>query len=536
MTNAYPSRKAVLKTRYLLPILLLLSAGLSLWLPGCKPREEELQTSGGLEFSADTVKFDTVFTTLRTVTKRLWVYNRNAKGVNVDLVNIEQPNASSYTLIINGDSKQTASNLFIRGQDSLLILVRAQLKDNGQTGAAKGYVLEEKLNFRTNGQDQHVVLRSFGQNIYLHQNAPLPCTGTTIWTNDRPHVLYGNVVVPAGCVLHIKPGTRIYAHAGAALIVEGTLLVNTPDDYSPTDTVKAGNANIVRFSGDRSGETQFATAPGQWLGILLDASSRGSVIRYAQIQNATFGVLLYNPDDKQSVRPDVLIQNSVIRYISGSNASFAGLATLTANLKLVNGLPGAGILSLSGKATVENTLFSDCYEYAMLGYGGGDYSLNYCTIANYPAAAAVRSTPSLGFTNVSAIDTSGRNALSLKIYNSIVWGSIEDELVLAKYDQYKSTVDIRNSLLHSKLYAATTNAAGKPGLAAASLNNLISSDPQYPKFKRTYAGTSSDYSLGDSSPARGRGAQQVLPLLPRDLLNLLRNPSSPDLGAYQTTK
>ncbi|RZK10299.1 MAG: hypothetical protein EOO56_29385 [Hymenobacter sp.] len=90
-------------------------------MPGCKPREEELQTSGGLAFSADTVKFDTVFTTLRTVTKRLWVYNRNPKGVNVDLIGLDQPAASAYTLLINGDLKQTATNVFIRGQDSLLI-------------------------------------------------------------------------------------------------------------------------------------------------------------------------------------------------------------------------------------------------------------------------------------------------------------------------------------------------------------------------------------------------------------------------------
>ncbi|RZK29865.1 MAG: hypothetical protein EOO57_18695, partial [Hymenobacter sp.] len=198
--------------KYFLPVLVLFSAACSLILPGCKPREEELQTSGGLEFSADTVKFDTVFTTLRTVTKRLWVYNRNPKGVNVDLVTLDQPVASSYTLIINGDLKQTASNLFIRGEDSLLILVRAKLPDNGQNAPNKPFVQEEKLNFRTNGQDQHVLLRSFGQNIYLHDNVNLPCNA--VWTNDRPHVLYGDVVVPQGCVLRIKPGARIYAHAG----------------------------------------------------------------------------------------------------------------------------------------------------------------------------------------------------------------------------------------------------------------------------------------------------------------------------------
>lgn len=519
--------------KLLLPVLVLLSALSSLTMPGCKPREEELQTSGALEFSADTVKFDTVFTTLRTVTKRLWVYNRNPKGVNVDLVSLDQPTASSYKLIINGDAKQVASGLFIRGNDSLLILVRGEkLPDNGQNGAAKGYVLEEKLNFRTNGQDQHVLLRSFGQNIYLHDGTrtpvALPCGAE--WTNDRPHVLYGQVVVPRNCTLRIKPGTRVYGHAGAALIVQGTLLVNSPADYAPgtglTDTVKAGNANIVRFAGDRSGETQYATAPGQWTGIILDASSRGNVIRYTQIQNATFGLLLYNPDNL-SPQPDVTIQNSVIRYISGAGVSYAAALSNT-------GLPGAGVLSLSGKATVENTLFSDCYEYAMLGYGG-NYSLNYCTIANYVATSAVRNTPSLGFTNVSALDTTKRNALTVKVYNSVVWGSIDDELVLANYKEYQNgPVDIRNTLLRTKLYSATTDVATKPGLAKTSLNNVVNSDP---KFVRIYTATRNDYHLGPNSPGLGRSAQQqVLPFLDRDLLNVPRLLARADLGAYQTTK
>jgi len=512
--------------KLLLPVLVLLSALGSLTMPGCKPREEELQTSGALEFSADTVKFDTVFTTLRTVTKRLWVYNRNPKGVNVDLVTLDQPAASPYTLIINGDLKQTASNLFIRGEDSLLILVRAKLPDNSQNGPAKKYVLEEKLNFRTNGQDQHVLLRSFGQNIYLHDGVPLACNA--VWTNDRPHVLYNSVVVPAGCVLRIKPGTRIYGHAGATLIVRGTLLVNSPADYSPgtgaTDTVKAGNANIVRFAGDRSGETQYATAPGQWTGIILDASSRSNIIRYAQIQNATFGLLLYNPSNL-SPQPDVTIQNSVIRYISGAGVSYAAAASNT-------GLPGAGVLSLSGKATVENTLFSDCYEYAMLGYGGS-YSLNYCTIANYAATSSVRSTPSLGFTNVSALDTTKRSPLTVKVYNSVVWGSIDDELVLANYKEYQNgPVDIRNTLLRTKLYNATTDVATKPGLAKASLNNVLNDDP---KFVRIYATTRNDYRLGKGSQGLARGAKQVGTPPLRDLLNLPRNLNNPDLGAYQTT-
>jgi hypothetical protein len=516
--------------KLLVPVFILLSAGLSIFMPGCKPREEELQTSGALEFSADTVKFDTVFTNLRTVTKRLWVYNRNSKGVNVDLINLEKPAPSAYTLLINGDLKQTATNLFIRGKDSLLILVRAKLPDNGQNGAPKDYVLEEKLNFRTNGQDQHVLLRSFGQNIYLHDNVALGCG--TVWTNDRPHVLYNSVVVPAGCTLRIKPGTRVYAHAGATLLVRGTLLVNSPDDYTPgtaaTDTVKANNANIVRFSGDRSGEAQYATAPGQWAGIVLDAGSRGSVIRFAQIQNATFGLLLYNPDNL-SPRPDVLLQNAVVRYISGASVSFAGAKSTLEY--------GAGVLSVGGKATMENTLFTDCYEYAVLGIGGGEYSLNYCTVANYPATAAARNTASLTFSNIAADGKTKTTGPTLNLLNSIVWGSLSDELLFVNYDDYRVGVSIQNTMLATQLYAATADAAGKPGLARPDLRNLIAPySYTYPKFRRIGAGNNGDYRLDASSPGLSRGTQQAPPLLPRDLLNLPRPATAPALGAYQTTK
>ncbi|QKG58555.1 hypothetical protein GKZ68_19135 [Hymenobacter sp. BRD128] len=528
----------MLNIRYLLPVLLLASAILSLTLPGCKPREEELQTTGGLAFSADTVKFDTVFTTLRTVTKRLWVYNRHPKAVNVDLISLDNPATSPYTLLINGDLKQTASGVYIRGNDSLLILVRAQLKDNGQNGAAKALVVQENLNFRTNGQDQHVLLRSFGQNIYLHDGTakPLELPCGTIWTKDRPHVLYGNLVVPPNCTLRIRPGTRIYAHAGAALIVRGTLLVNDPSDYQPgtkdTDTVKATNPNIVRFAGDRSGEAQYATAPGQWTGILFDATSHGNVIRYAQIQNAAYGALLFNPENLAN-QPDLLLQNSVIRYISGANANFAGAATQLASYKLLGITEGAGILSFSGKVTAENTLFSDCYEYALRGYGGGSYSLNYCTIANYPATSAVRKTASLTFTNLSPLDGQPRKSsgLTVSVQNSIVWGAADDELYLENYEEYKANVKVQNTLLKSQLYGAATDASGVPGLAKAGLNNLFTD----PKFVRINAGTSSDYRLGPGSPALA-SKTAVPPPAPRDLLNLLRNQTTPDLGAYRATK
>jgi hypothetical protein len=515
--------------KLLFPLILLLSALFSLTMPGCKPREEELQTTGGLTFSADTVKFDTVFTTLRTVTKRLWVYNRNPRAVNVDLISLDNPTTSPYTLIINGDKKQVASGIYIRGNDSLLILVRAQLKDNGGNGLAKDLVVQEKLNFRTNGQEQQVLLRSFGQNIYLHdgtaQPVALPCG--EVWSKDRPHVLYGSVVVPRGCTLRIKPGTRIYAHAGAALIVYGKLLVNDQSDYMPgtgaTDTVKATNANIVRFSGDRSAETQYATAPGQWTGIVLQAGSIGNVIRYAQIQNATIGVLLYNPDNQD--QPSVDIQNTVIRYISGNDVSFAGVNS--------NVGTGAGVLNIQGKLTATNTLFSDCYEYAVLGLGGSS-ALNFCTVANYPATGGVRKTQSLTFTDTVPNSTGAATTQApvVNILNSVVWGSLADELQLEHYGAYKGNVTVRNSLLRTQSYLATTDAGDKAGLGNPAYGNILNGDAP---FVRPLGGSFGDYRVSSTSPAYKRA--NPVPTVPDfDLLNLPRTKSTPTLGAYESTK
>jgi len=509
--------------RYAFVVLACLSALLSLTLPGCKLREERLQTTGALEFSVDTVKFDTVFTTLRTVTKRLWVYNRNPRAVSVSLINLDNPASSPYTLLINGDLKQTATDLTIRGQDSLLILVRAKLPDNQQNGPAKAYVLEEKLNFLTNGQQQRVLLRSFGQNIYLHDNETLRCGA--IWRNDRPHVLYNTVRVSVGCTLRLRPGTRVFGHAGAALVVNGTLLVNDQADYQPgagpTDTVKASNANIVRFAGDRSGEAQYATAPGQWTGIVLTASSRGNVIRYALIQNAAVGVLLYNPLNQQP-RPGLLLQNSVVRYVSGGNVSFAGAASSL-------GLPGAAVLGVAGSAKLENVLLTDCFEYAVLGVGGGDYALNFCTIGNFAAGNAARATPSLGFSN--AVTVSGQPVkypLTLSVRNSIVWGSQPDELALENADEYRTGVTVENTLLRTALYAAPADAPGKPGLGNPALGNVLNLDP---KFTRTNSGSRDDYRPQAGSPALGRAARGVL--VGRDLWNLPRNGSTPEWGAYK---
>lgn len=520
--------------RHLFPLFLILSCLLT-FLPGCEPKEDLVQTSGSLEMGADTVLFDTVFTTIRTVTKRLWVYNRNSGAVKTD-VSLLGKAGTTYSLLINGDAGTTANGITVRGNDSLLVLVRAVLGDNGQATAARQFIVDDEVHFRTNGNDQSVKLVAYGQNAYFHP-ADLITTSTT-WRTDKPHVILNasrvlapgtapvtfGVLVAPNVTLTIPKGARIYSHAGAFIQINGTLRVN--DDFVPgtggTDTVKANNPNIVRFQGDRL-EPFYNDVPGQWGGIVFTSTSRNNSIRYAEIKNATFGALLYNPDDLPT-RPNLTLNNTVIRNISGSNISFANASAST----------GGGVISYSGNVAATNCLFTNCGEYAVIGVGG-TYDFNFCTIANYTPAFH-RETSSLTFTNEFETSTGvvKRNT-SVSIRNSIVWGSYEDELFFQNNgDPTFPTPTVLNSLLRTKEYEAATDAPGKPGLARDTRFNLVNQDPLF--VRTTFTSSQADYSLQAASPAttprRPKAVGSTTPA--RDLRNLPRlNPNSPSLGAYE---
>ncbi|WP_375418390.1 right-handed parallel beta-helix repeat-containing protein [uncultured Hymenobacter sp.] len=517
--------------RFLLPLLLVSFALLSL-LSGCEPKENLLGDTGQLEFKApylngnfldsraDTVLFDTVFTRVGTVTRRLWVYNRNARAVRISQIALSEPATSAYSLIINGDEVQTAAGLELRGQDSLLILVKARL---GETSADRPFLLTDELKFTTNGNEQTVKLVAYGQNAYFHANETIGCD--EVWRADRPHVLFGTALVGAGCTLRILPGARIYAHAGATLRVRGTLLVNEPADFSPTDTVKLTDRNIVRFEGDRR-EAPYADVPGQWLGIVLDAESRGSRLRYCEIKNSVYGVLLLNPENRQP-QPDVTLTNCVLRNISGANVSAANPIASA----------GAGVFSLAGRVAATNCLFTNCGQFAILGLGGTTCSLNFCTVANY-APTSSRETESLTFTNELLERPDGTTPVApfqLTIRNSIIWGptpsggakALEDELLLVNAD--KSPPVIERTLLRTKLYAAAPGSPAKPSLD--NNGNLLNQDPKFRRSPENYSGLVFDYGLEATSPARDQG--QYSPQVSHDLLNVPRDLQKPDLGAFE---
>jgi len=504
--------------RYLLPFLLLLSVLATL--PGCEPKADVLTTdsSAQLEFSADTVLFDTVFVQTGTATRRLWVYNRNPRAVRVEQITLATPAGSPYHLVVGGDAGTVLNNVEIRGKDSLLVLVRATIDPS--PAADKPFLVSDDLRFRTNGNDQNVKLVAYGQNAYFHDGTRLPCNA--VWTNDKPHVIYNSVLVDSACTLTVQPGTRVYSHAGSVLVVGGSLRVNA--DYQPTAELKPDDQNIVRFAADRL-ESFYDNVPGQWGGIVFLASSHDNVVRYAEIKNASFGLFILNVRNRQP-RPAVQVEQTVIRNISGERNSFASQQLA---------LPGSGgVLSYSGDVRLTNCLLTNCGDYAVLSVGGGLLDMRYCTVANYTNVIRRDQTASITVSNLapSAV-AKPPYSVTVQLQNCIVWGGLKDELYFDKSEEYQQ-LTVRNNLLRSELYRSPTSQPGKPGLGAPALGNLIvTNDDHLFRYTPNRPGPDNkyDFRLDTLSPASNQAVP--LPGISADLLNVPRDAQRPDLGAYE---
>jgi hypothetical protein len=345
----------------------------------CKPKDEILSTSVNdrLSFSDDTIFFDTLFTSVGSITKRLIVHNPNKNRVRVSSILLAGGSNSPYSIIVNGRSGPSLSDIDILGNDSIYILINVLIDPSNQN---LPFLVSDSILFNTNTNKQKVLLETYGQDAHFYTKETVPCN--TVWANDKPYVLYDTINIDVGCELKIEAGCKIYLHNAAAINVKGTLTI----EGTASDSVLIASDKL-----DASAQNDL----GQWGGIIFQSSSTGNSISWTSIRNATTALTLMPVIDTDTI-PELMLDHVYLLHAS-------------------KGLIDAAETDLNAS----NVVLSDCPE-ALLKHTAGSGVWKHCTFVNY----------SSGFfreeSNVIIGSTSGM--LKMYVFNSILWGDKTDEV------------------------------------------------------------------------------------------------------------
>lgn len=350
--------------RFLRPLLLILPLLSGLFMTsGC--HKELFTNKGDLTFSMDTLTFDTVFTTLGSVTMSFTVRNTQNRAINISDIKLLQLSGSQYRILVDGQNGPEVKNEVIPAHDSIYIFVEVTINPNA---ANNPFVVLDKIQFITNGITQDVVLEAMGQNAHYYFSYQVRPHTTFYFPNDKPNIIVNKngglpiFAVDSFATCYIQPGAQIYMGPGAVLTVDGTL-ANAPG-WPPSWS------DSIVFQYIR---TDYPNVPGQWLGItysriatinlshvIIDQSTFGISDEYildeiAQSQITTSNLTTYSSNPV----PNVTLDKVIIR-----NTSSTAMQALATNLKATN------------------CLFFSCEQYLMVLGMGGTYNLNNCTLAN----------------------------------------------------------------------------------------------------------------------------------------------------------
>ncbi len=454
---------------------LFFAGSLLLFLNACELEEEKINTDPNIQlsFSTDTVFFDTVFTSLGSITKRFKVYNPSDNALIIDRIELGQQSDSPYSLIINGFESNRLNNTKLFGKDSLLVLVKVRIDPQDQN---LPFVVQDSVVFETNGNRQDIKLVSWGQDGFFFRSGgvqPLACN--TTWDSLRPYIIYDSLLVPEGCTLEMQAGTRVRLAPGASLFVGGKIKIKGTLDQP------------VTISGIRN-DFPYNETPGQWDGIFFLQSSRDNSIEYAKIKNGNIGLYLGTPDNDNI--PDLIVSNTEI-----------------SNMAL------SGVQSISSDLTIFNSLIHSCVERSVNIVAGGNYVMQHNTFSAL-SREVFRDEPSFVMSNFLQLSETEVLAedLNAVLQNNIIWGRVQDELLLEAISEAGFSVNIEQNII-------------KSNLSDLEEDNLVNQDPLF------YDEFSDDYrldSLGES-PAINAGLQLDIAT---DLLGKQRD-AQPDIGAYE---
>ncbi len=464
----------------------------SLFLVQCKKTSVTTSSSAKLSFSETKLFFDTVFTSVGSSVRTFVVHNNNNEAVNTS-INLQGYYPTFFNINVDGVSGSAFSNVQIPANDSIYVFVTLNVTPGNPSNPA---FIADSLVFTTNGNLQSVELQGFGWDAYFYMPNMFPSSGPayylitpadTAWKNDKPHVIFGYLLIPPGLTLNIHEGTGVYLHDSAVIYVDSAATLNVMG--TPTLT--------VNFQQDRL-EPDYNYLPGQWNEIFMYKASNCHV-SWAVIQDGQTGFEI-DTVDAGSPGPALSLDHTIIKSMS-SYGIFAAGTTINA----------------------DDDLIADCQYGCVDLYIGGTYQFNQCTLADYWGiynGYSDRTTSLLYLNNYYESVTNQQEPRDLKAFfgNCIVYGALDEEITLDSNYGAKFNYYFENCILKTKHNT----------LAGIHYDDSISkTDPLFNNIPID------QYLVASPGSATGYGNPGVAQYYPVDLNNANRPTTGATVGAYE---
>lgn len=457
-----------------------------------------------LQFSQDTVKFDTVFSTLNTITKRIKVFNPSKKDILISKVYMQEalynrPNSSPFRLNVDGDTSLIVNNLIIRGKDSIFIFIKATIDYQNANNPIE---IHDNIVFEFEDESrQYLAITAWGQDAYYLQSdrihkIPFPNPEDPLqidtqylsyffWDNEevkanKPYVIYGYLTVksnevfrvPAGARFHFAPNSGIWIQSGGRIEVNGNL------------------SQVVRFEGIRM-DGSYNDMPGQWGKIWIEGECYDNSINYAIIKNGLKGIEI------DSVTMDAL--------------------SLTLNNTQIYNMSIAGIHAKNTILSSTNTVVANSNQCVLL-EKGGTYSFIQCTFLNYKSTNSNEPSYALILSDIGTIGEFKKAEFA----NTIIHGGGVNQ------------IDFKIKNLNLSSYFFDHCIIKQDQTPTESFNNCkFNVEPKFVNIG------SLNFAIADSiSPAVGAGnSRYVTGVAEFDIMGVRRpRPGSPTIGAYEYVK
>lgn len=465
-------------------------------------------SSARLGFSTDTISFDTVFTSIGSITDGFLTFNEHNDPIQISRIELGGGEASNFRINVDGESGTFFTDVEIDQRDSMYVFVEVTVDPNAE---ALPFVLTDSIMFETNGNLQKIKLVAWGQNAHFHANDTL--TGITEWNDDLPHVIYGGIFIPEGETLNINKGVNVFGHAGSVLFVEGELNINGEAD------------SVVTFKGDRL-QPWFDELPAQWGGIFVvrnENSGGYANINYADIGNTVIGLNIGSstcnwldgeiPDGLDEAQQIAWLTQFYADCIRADNKPSADIIGTTIRHSLLS-----GVASVWSDINMTNSLVYNCGQNNLQLELGGNYNFNHCTLAGYGSQDLIHLDPIVRCAVYQENLPSQPIPLNATFDNCIILGGLSEEIDLD--ENFTDFAALNASFDHCLIRTE------REATIAPFSNCIANPSPADTTFVKRFE---NDYHLNDESLARDNGKTTTVTTdldgNPRDV--------TPDIGCFE---